>query len=102
MGGTDDFFSRPGSYGAHNIYENTPRTTNFHSEDLIFATFFNGGMRVFDISNPFQPQEVAYFVPPLTVGASSVGINDVHVDENGIIYVTDRIKGGLYILEMTI
>ena len=55
-----------------------------------------------DISNPFQPQEVAHFVPPLTEGASSVGINDVHVDKNGIIYLTDRIKGGLYILELAI
>ena len=60
-----------------------------------------GGIRVFDIRNPFQPQEVAHFVPPLTEGAPSVGINDVHVDEKGIIYVTDHIKGGLYILEMT-
>ena len=101
MGDTDDFYSRPGRYGAHNIYENTPGTTSYHSEDLIFATFFNGGLRIFDISNPFQPQEVAHFVPPLTEGASSVGINDVHVDENGIIYLTDRIKGGLYILELT-
>ena len=45
---------------------------------------------------------MAHLVPPLTEGASSVGINDVHVDENGIIYFTDCIKGGLYILEMTI
>ena len=55
MGDTEDFFSRPGRYGAHIIYENTPGSTSFHSEDLIFATFFNGGMRVVDIKNPFQP-----------------------------------------------
>ena len=30
------------------------------------------------------------------------GINDIHVDENGIMYVVDRIKGGMYILELNI
>jgi hypothetical protein len=102
MGNTEDFFSRPGRYGAHNIYEYLPGSTSFQSDNLVFATFFNGGIRVFDIANPFQPQEVAYFVPPLQPGAQSVGINDVHVDENGIMYVVDRIKGGLYILELNI
>lgn len=28
--------------------------------------------------------------------------NDVHVDENGIVYVVDRLQGGLYILELNI
>jgi hypothetical protein len=102
MGDTDDFFSRPGRYGAHNIYEYVPGPTSYQSDNLVFATFFNGGIRVFDIANPFQPQEVAYFVPPLLAGAQSTGINDVHVDENGIMYVVDRIKGGLYILELNI
>ena len=27
-------------------------------------------------------------------------MNDVYVDENGLIYAIDRVKGGLYILEM--
>jgi hypothetical protein len=102
MADTNDFFSRPGRYGAHNVYENLPGPTSFHSENLVFATFFNGGVRVFDITNAFQPQEVAYFVPPIPAAAEANGINDVHVDENGIMYVVDRIKGGLYILELTI
>ena len=84
------------------MYENLPGPTSFHSDDLVFATFFNGGIRVFDITNAFQPQEVAYFVPPIPAGAEANSINDVHVDENGIMYVVDRIKGGLYILELTI
>ena len=102
MADTDDFFSRPGRYGAHNIYENQPGATCYFSDTLIYATFFNGGVRVFDTSNPFQPEEVAYFVPELAEGAPSTGINDVYVDENGIMYVVDRLKGGLYILELTL
>ena len=102
MADTDDFFQRPGRYGAHNIYENQPGETCYFSDTLIYGTFFNGGVRVFDTSNPFRPDEVAYFVPELAEGAPSVGINDVYVDENGIMYVVDRLKGGLHILELTV
>ncbi len=45
---------------------------------------------------------MARFVPPLNEAASSVGIKDVHLVENGIIYLTGRSKGGPYILELTI
>ena len=102
MADTRDFFNRPGRYGAHNVYENLPGTTSSIDENLIYATFFNAGIRVFDTSNPFQPEEVAYFVPEIPAGAEANGINDVHVDENGIMYVVDRIKGGLYILELNL
>ena len=76
---TDDFFNRPGRYGAHNIHEN--RTT----------PFFHGGIRVFDTTNPFQPEG-------LTSPQIPDGGHDIHVDENGIMYVADRLQGGLYIL----
>ena len=102
MPDTNDFFNRPGRFGAHNVYENQPGPTSFHSDTLVFGTYFNAGVRVHDTTNPFQPEEVAYFVPPVPEGAASLGINDVYVDENRIMYVVDRIKGGLYILELTI
>ena len=102
MPDTEDFFNRGGRFGAHNIYENQPGPTCFHSETLIYGTFFNAGVRVFDTSDPFRPEEVAYFVPPVPEGAPSNGVNDVYVDENGIMYVVDRLKGGLYILELTL
>ena len=102
MPDTDDFFNRPGRFGAHNVYENQPGSTCFFSDKLIFATLFNAGVRVYDTSDPFHPEEVAYFVPDIPEGAPSNGINDVYVDENGIMYVVDRLKGGLYILELTL
>ena len=33
--------------------------------------------------------------------AGTIQINDVYVDEKGIIYANDRFTGGLYILEYT-
>ena len=104
--------SRPGRYGAHNIHENQPGETSFRSETLIFGTYFNAGLRVHDISNPFQPQEVAYFIPELAGpnkldahyahALPGMNINDVYVDENRLIYAADRQRGGMYILEMTV
>ncbi len=102
MPDTEDFFNRPGRFGAHNVYENQPGPTCFFSDTLVFATLFNAGIRVYDTSDPFRPEEVAYFVPEIPEGAPSNGINDVYVDENGIMYVVDRLKGGLYILELTL
>ena len=89
-----------GRYGAHNLHENRPG--HWYSEDFILGTFFNGGLRVFDVKNPFEPKEVAWFVPPAPKKspAKAIQINDVLVDEKRIVYTVDRMIGGLYILEM--
>ena len=60
-------------------------------------------MRVHDISDPFQPKEIAYYVSAAPEGtkAGSIQINDVYVDENQIVYAMDRFAGGLYTFEMT-
>lgn len=54
--------SRGGRYGAHNLHENRPGPA-FHSGTLVFGTYFNGGIRVHDISNAFRPKEIACYVP---------------------------------------
>lgn len=97
----EDHAYRGGRYGAHNLHENRPGPA-FHSSSLVFGTYFNGGLRVHDISNPFQPKEVAYFIPetPANSKAGAAQINDVYVDENRTIYAVERFTGGLYILEM--
>ncbi len=61
-------------------------------------------MRVHDISNPFQPKEIAYYVSDAPSGSKGkpIQINDVYVDEKGIVYCQDRFSGGLYVLEMAI
>ena len=96
------FSSRGGRFGAHNLHENTPSPHCWHSDQIIIGTFFNGGLRAYDISNAFQPKEVAAFVPPAPalspVGA--IQLNDVFVDEREIVYTVDRFTGGLYVLEM--
>ena len=111
MPDVNDFFSRPGRFGAHNVHENQPVATSFISEELVFGTYFNGGLRVHEISNPFEPKEIAYYIPEEPVGEhpswqekplAGVNINDVYVDENRLVYAVDRQTGGLHILELTV
>jgi hypothetical protein len=99
----EEYCNLGGRYGSHNLHENRPGPS-YRSNNVIFSTFFNGGVRAYDLSNPYQPQEIAHFVPPAPVGSrvGAVQINDVFVDENQIVYAVDRFAGGLYILEMEI
>jgi hypothetical protein len=77
------------------------------SSELIFATYQNAGIRVFDIRDQYRPKEIAAFVPPRPARLVDPRPNrpqviqncDVFVDKNGIIYANDY-NGGLYILEL--
>ena len=67
----------------------------------MLGTFFKGGLRAYDISDPYQPKEVGIFVPPAPSNAptGTIQMNDVFVDERAVVYTVDRDVGGLYILE---
>jgi hypothetical protein len=60
--------------------------------------WFAHGLRIIDISHPHAPREVAHFVPDPPPGSPRVQSNDVTVDERGLIYLLDRVRG-LHILE---
>jgi hypothetical protein len=99
----EDYLTRGGRFGAHNLHENHEQATCAHLENTTLGTFFNGGVRVFDIRNPYRVEELAYFVPKKPAGSNlpTAQINDVFVDERKLIYAIERIAGGLYILEYT-
>lgn len=93
-----DFVNRGGRFGPHNLHE--PRPGSLVSGDIVYLTYFNAGLRVVDVSDAEHPVEVAYCVPEAPPGRPAVQLNDVHVAADGLIYVTDRFTGGLYIVEM--
>jgi len=99
----EDFGQRGGRFGSHNLHENRPGPS-FRSDEIIVGAFFNAGIRVYNLKNPYQPELIAYFVPPAPSNsrANAIQMNDVYVDENGIVYAGDRWAGGLYVLEMDI
>lgn len=99
-----DYVAKGGHFGPHNIYENRP--DGLVSSDTIYSTYQNAGVRVFDISNAYQPKEVAAFVPPEPVTLADKRPNrqkviqscDVWVSKDGLVYTND-FNGGLCILE---
>jgi hypothetical protein len=62
------------------------------------VAWFAHGLRIIDIARPHAPKEVAHFVPDVPQGSTRVQSNDVTVDERGLIYLLDRVRG-LHILE---
>ncbi|MDB3953168.1 hypothetical protein N9452_04730 [Alphaproteobacteria bacterium] len=103
MPSLEEFGGRSGRFGAHNLHENQPGPC-FKSDTIIIGNYFNAGIRVHDLTDPFQPKEVAYYVPEAPEGSrvGEIQINDVYVDENQVVYGIDRFSGGLYILEMDV
>jgi hypothetical protein len=102
--GETDYVSKGGHFGPHNIHENRPGS--FVSSNLIFATYQNAGVRVFDISDQYRPEEVGVLVPSAPARLIDYRPNrpkviqsaDVFVDTSGLIYCTDY-NAGLYVLE---
>jgi hypothetical protein len=80
-------------HGPHNLHENRPGT--YRSDTLVFATYFDAGVRVYDVADPSAPVEVAHWVPD----REDVQSNDLLVEANGLVWVTDRVGGGLDLLE---
>ncbi len=102
-----DYAKKGGQFGPHNIHENRPGS--FQSSEILFITYQNAGLRVYDIKDPFRPVEIAALVPPPPAKMMDyrpnrpqvIDTTDVFVDEKGLIYCTDS-NAGLYIMEMTL
>jgi hypothetical protein len=92
-----EFSEQPLRFGAHNLHENRPGS--YRSERLVFATYFSAGVRVYDLADPARPDEIAHWIPQPPPGQPVAQLNDLFVDGEGLIWVTDRIGGGLYVLE---
>jgi hypothetical protein len=106
------FCQRGGRFGAHSSHESMAAV---YYQKLVFITFFNAGLRALDIRDPYQPKEVAYFIPSITAATEkrcvkidgqerckvAIQSNNAEIDDRGYIYVVDRANTGLHILELT-
>jgi len=117
------FCNQGGRFGAHAV------TELFYPPyygKLVIASWFAGGVRVWDIRNPDAARAIAYFVPgPNDTGCGSGGgpspgpgctfansgrnnhtvnaiqTNNVELDDRGYIYLADRAGTGMHILKLT-
>jgi hypothetical protein len=107
-----NFCSRGGRFGTHSTNESM---TPIYYKKIIFVAFFNAGVRAVDVRNPYEPKEVAYYIPAITdktdkrcvgTGAAercqvAIQTNNVEVDDRGYIYIVDRANTGMHILQLT-
>jgi len=114
-----NFCTKGGRFGTHSSNENM---TPLYYKRIMFFAYFNAGVRAVDVRDPFNPKEIASFVPalnkntvvletPAGLGANmpvteaskrrAIQTNNVDVDDRGYIYIVDRANSGMHILELT-
>jgi len=114
----DDFSARPNfcsrgtRFGVHSPAENFDDPTYAR---LLTSAWFDAGIRVTDIRDPYHPREVAHFIAPInkftqpssavingvTYTALDVSCDNTDVDNRGLRYCGDRVGGGLDIARLT-
>jgi hypothetical protein len=92
-----NFSRRGGRFGPHNQHH--PQAPDrFRSADIAIMTWFNAGLRVFDIRDQYLPREVAWYLPQdpverrglLPRTALVTQSEDVLADARGNIFFTDK------------
>jgi hypothetical protein len=101
----ENYYEKGGRFGPHNQHHYQGMDCLWNPTDHVFMTYFNAGLRIFDISDPLAPTEAGYLVPsdpterigalPQTLVTQS---EDVLVDSRGYIYMTHK-NLGLCIME---
>ena len=106
------FCKRGGRFGAHS--SNEDMSPVFYKK-LVFISWFNAGLRVLDVRDPYNPKEVAFFIPAITENTEkrcvkaggqerckvAIQSNNAETDDRGYIYLVDRANTGMHILELT-
>lgn len=91
-------------FGTHSTEENF---RNPYYGRLVFTSYFNAGVRAWDITDPQGANEAAFYVPVGPVNPCGKGTdcsymtNNVEVDNRGYIIIVDRIGSGMDILKLT-
>ncbi len=102
------FCDKGGRFGPHNTNQEIHLPDVEKPGNLIYLTYFNAGLRVFDIKDPHLPTETGWFIPPQPTTRRGPQphtklvqqTEDVLVDTRGNIYVDDK-QWGLWIVRYT-
>jgi hypothetical protein len=94
-----NYCARGARFGTHSTEENF---NNPLYGKLTTIAYFNGGLRVWDIREPYTPTQVAFYVPEANANTDPAGYmtNNAEVDNRGFIYIVDRNGAGMDILQL--
>jgi hypothetical protein len=83
-------------FGPHNLHENRPGS--YRSERFVFVTYFSAGLVVYDLGEPTAPRIAGRWEPETPPGQAAPQTNDLVVDADGLVWLTDRLGGGLSVI----
>ena len=104
--GLKNFYEKGGRFGPHNQHHPHHQPCLEDRDDIAYLTYFNAGLRVYDIRDARAPKEIAYFIPPdpeARIGTKPTKLveqtEDVLVDRRGLIYISNK-NQGIHILKL--
>jgi hypothetical protein len=101
-----NFYEKAGRFGPHNHYHPNHQPCLEDRDDIAYLTYFNAGLRIYDIRDARQPKEIGYFIPTdptVRIGTKPSRLvaqsEDVLVDRRGFIYLSDK-NHGIHVLRL--
>ena len=98
--GYGTFCEKGGRFGPHNQHQHQHQDVLQPVDDLIYLTYFNAGLQIYDISRPRAPRIAGYYIPPDPAerrGALPTSlvtqVEDVLVDRRGYAYLSEKNSG---------
>jgi hypothetical protein len=109
-----EYVPQGGRFGPHQFAE-TQDGSLYSPKDngnLLHVAYFSAGLRILDITDPYDMKEVGHYVPAVTdrtvtrpgslsepIEQKVIQTNDVDLDARGLAYVSDRAGTGLHVIE---
>jgi hypothetical protein len=92
------YCDKGGRFGPHDSHLPQGMPWLEDRQDRVYLTWFNAGLRVYDIADAREPREIAHYVPadptrrhgPLPATGLVTQSEVVLVDTRGVIYLTDK------------